>query len=391
MIVMEFCHLGSLESYVLEKGVLSEPSAVYLFQQLLFGVNYLHLKRIVHRDLKPANVLLQSGDEDRSRPHLKITDFNSAKQIGSGPGASIMLSERGTQAFSAPELRFGRFWNERVDIWASGMCFYYMLHAEAPFNISAKGNANLLRSGRLPDLAWGDVSSLAKNATLQCLTVEMRDRPAAMELMLHPLFYGSDPRANSQDVADKHLEDRRKDDMQSRYDSAHIASCGILSVVINQDRKILSSIAGAEGIYALEGPSALLLGSHVSKMSSSCWKESRNHLDSLQRLAQLRYERSLAESEQHELGAYSNMQAERKSEGGKLTSFCSVSTCSPDSPVSPGSVILKRRGRPPKTKGSVDKTRWFSTHAAVNANPESEDSEVSENLPLSEATRLVSM
>jgi len=115
MICMEFCALGSLESYVLKAGFMAEPSAVHHFQQLLFGVNYLHLKRIVHRDLKPANLLMQSSGES-SRPSLKITDFNSAKRIGTGPGASLMLSDRGTHAFSAPELRFGRTWNERVDI-----------------------------------------------------------------------------------------------------------------------------------------------------------------------------------------------------------------------------------------------------------------------------------
>lgn len=115
-IVMELCKGGCVESYVARCGAFGETLACKLFAQLLQGVNYLHSKRVVHRDLKPANLFLM---EDTTT--LRIIDFNSAARIGARSD-SVMLTDRGTHLYSAPELRCGRLWNERVDIWGCGVC-----------------------------------------------------------------------------------------------------------------------------------------------------------------------------------------------------------------------------------------------------------------------------
>jgi len=145
-------------------------------------VNYLHRKRIVHRDLKPANILLLNSTT------LKITDFNSAKRVGASQGRSQMLTDRGDHIYSAPELRFGRLWNERVDIWACGHCFYHMRCGCLPFNITHTDDAELLRAGTLPELNLCYFSPSAENLLLQMLTVDAHNRPPAMQLLLHPMF-----------------------------------------------------------------------------------------------------------------------------------------------------------------------------------------------------------
>merc|ERR1712048_98910 len=118
---MELCENGSLYHYVRHNnGPLNELGAQALTRQLLEAVSYLHQRRIVHRDLKPENVVLRDGASV-----LKITDFNSAKIIGQGPGSSRMLTDRGTQTFAAPELLLGMNWNERVDIWACGLVIFF--------------------------------------------------------------------------------------------------------------------------------------------------------------------------------------------------------------------------------------------------------------------------
>lgn len=182
-ICMELCEDGSVDSFVRSFGMLRATHCKDLSQQLFEGVNYLHLKRIVHRDLKPANLLLH-----KNASVLKIADFNVAKQIGSG--RCIMLTDRGTHLYSAPELRFGRVWNERVDIWACGLCIYFMLRARLPFDILHRHAARVIRSGWLPVVAWGTITDLMKNVIQQCLTIDFCDRPPAMELLLHPLFTG---------------------------------------------------------------------------------------------------------------------------------------------------------------------------------------------------------
>lgn len=178
-ICMELCTDGSVGAFVEKHGALTEHVARLLFCQLLDGVNYLHQKRVVHRDIKPENLLLCSGAQK-----LKITDFNSAKQIG-GSMCSLMLTDRGTRQYSAPELRFGQHWNERVDIWASGLCLYFMLRSVLPFDIQRQRVAAVLMSGRLPTIEWDTISDLVKNLVQQCLTVDMCDRPPAMELLQH--------------------------------------------------------------------------------------------------------------------------------------------------------------------------------------------------------------
>jgi len=219
-ICMDLCAGGSIESFVKKEGPFNEVLVQQLGLQLLRGVNYLHHKRVVHRDLKPANLLmhrlsasttagvhtaasgasLASGSCCRTSPspfdaepgcigdysnwQLKITDFNSAKRIGKGEG--LLLTDRGTQMYSAPELRFGRVWNERIDIWACGLCLYFMFKKVVPFFSNDPKVREALLVGKLPYVDWSNISHSAGNLIRQCLMVDPTDRPTAMELLLHP-------------------------------------------------------------------------------------------------------------------------------------------------------------------------------------------------------------
>jgi len=102
-----------------------------------------------------------------------------------------MLTDRGTYLYAAPELRFGCLWNERVDVWACGLCIYYILVATLPFNITHRRISTLLLSGSLPPIEWGAMALPLKSLVQQCLIVRMEDRPPAMQLLLHPAFEDS--------------------------------------------------------------------------------------------------------------------------------------------------------------------------------------------------------
>lgn len=181
---LEYCEDGSVHSFVRQQGTFPESSSRRLGRQLLEGLNYLHNKRVVHRDLKPSNLLLKD-----SANSLKISDFNSAAHIGLGDGSSAMLTNRGTGLFSAPELCFERLWNERVDVWASGLSLYFMRQGRVPFDIQHPDARQLLVSGQLPELLWGDGVSLQWQQVVElCLTVDHRQRPTAGELLRHPPF-----------------------------------------------------------------------------------------------------------------------------------------------------------------------------------------------------------
>jgi len=313
-------------------------------------------------------LLLQDGST-AGKYVLKITDFNSAKRIGNCPGSSLMLSERGTNFYSAPELRFGRIWNERVDIWASGMCFYFMRHAMAPFNIQEPGQANVFRAGHLPRITWAGFSKMARALLLQCLTVEMRDRPAAMELVVHPLF--SDRQLHGRPRA------RSCEDLCRRHSGCSSSSEGPEDVFLPM-RAICS-----------DGSVSQKLGLHTGETTTSptsSWKELRNHSDALQRLANMRCERALNEQETPdspfpdtagpELGGHQSSQspAHSRDSGSRRGSFPDTSE-----PLVPGCgydigeslpqerkiVSRDAQGRKRRSRERVDGERFFTTHAAT--------------------------
>lgn len=182
-ICMEFCSDGSIDSYLKGGRTFDEAAVHKLGSQLLRGINYLHHKRVVHRDLKPENMVLTRG-----ATVVKITDFNSAKRIGKRADSSLMLTDRGTSVYSAPELRFGLLWNERVDIWAFGLSVYFMVRKTLPFNNQDTQVAEVLANCKLPVVDWDGFSGSMRNFVQQCLIVDMHDRPPAMALLLHPLI-----------------------------------------------------------------------------------------------------------------------------------------------------------------------------------------------------------
>jgi len=183
---MELCKGGSVEDRIVRHGAFQEQVATVLTKHLLEGLNYLSGKRIVHRDIKPMNLLLSKGET-----HLKIGDLNCAKRLGCHRGSSAMLSERGTQLYAAPELRLGLQWNERIDVWACGLCIFMLLRARQPLGLTKRRSARFLQQGCLPCVDWGAISKSMANLVRQCLTVEMRDRPSPMELLEHCVFSGS--------------------------------------------------------------------------------------------------------------------------------------------------------------------------------------------------------
>lgn len=293
-ICMEYCADGCVQSYVEQHGAFDVDSGQRLLWQFLTGVDYLHCKRVVHRDLKPANLVLHSGASV-----VKITDFNSAKQIGATvpklteltmqiadvhDGGSVMLTDRGSQHFKAPEIRFGHVWNERVDIWSYGLCAHFMLAATLPFDSENRVVSECWVAGRNPDIQFDNISEVMKNLILQCLTVNMRNRPVAMELLLHPAF------------ATKH-QGRMRDDKSLPANNVHpgasemlLLSCGLLALWCGPLQN--EEPSSPHTSKALDVQSALDLSPAMAG-----WQERRYNRDALRRLMVNRCERTVKVSE----------------------------------------------------------------------------------------------
>lgn len=96
--------------------------------QILSGLAYLHTRTppIIHRDIKCDNVLING-----TSGIVKIGDLGLATNIMNYTGTK--LSVIGTPEFMAPEY-YEEVYDEKVDIWAFGMCLLEMATLEYPFS-----------------------------------------------------------------------------------------------------------------------------------------------------------------------------------------------------------------------------------------------------------------
>eukprot|EP00928_Gymnodinium_smaydae_P006577 TRINITY_DN12333_c3_g1_i1.p1 TRINITY_DN12333_c3_g1~~TRINITY_DN12333_c3_g1_i1.p1 ORF type:complete len:466 (+),score=44.62 TRINITY_DN12333_c3_g1_i1:164-1399(+) len=222
---MELCNAGDVYSYVTANGPFSNAHSSSLCGQLLRGIRCIHSKRIVHCDIKHANILLH---ENEAGLNIKLADFNSAQRVGSRCSA-VPLSCRGTKMFCAPELQLYGVWNERVDIWSCGLCFYFMLYGRLPFDASSSESINQLLAGKLPRALWERTDAVTTHLIQQCLTVDGKERPPALELAQHCLFFdGASDRARSRDRPRKRLLGCAGVGSSCSQDFAHLLSCGLI-------------------------------------------------------------------------------------------------------------------------------------------------------------------
>ena len=122
---MEFVPGRTLQSEI-SRGPLLIPRATSLALGIANGLAAAHRLGVIHRDLKPDNVLLTHHGIP------KISDFGLAKRLH-GNVFEMPGTLAGTPHFMAPELFGGAEATFASDIYALGVCFYYMLAGKPPF------------------------------------------------------------------------------------------------------------------------------------------------------------------------------------------------------------------------------------------------------------------
>jgi predicted Ser/Thr protein kinase len=107
---------------------MATEDAVRLTIALLDTLQEVHALGVVHRDIKPQNILLIDG-----KPRL--IDFSVASRAGEQP----FYTRSGTPAYSAPEQMLGADPEIRADLYSVGATLLFLLSAEPPRDLSAKG------------------------------------------------------------------------------------------------------------------------------------------------------------------------------------------------------------------------------------------------------------
>ncbi|KAF9355089.1 Serine/threonine-protein kinase wnk4, partial [Mortierella sp. AD094] len=118
--ITELMSSGTLKQYLKKtlKGALKPKVVKAWCRQILQGLAYLHARDppIIHRDLKCDNIFINGNNGQ-----LKIGDLGLAVVRRRTHVSSVL----GTPEFMAPEL-YDEKYNEKVDIYAFGMCVLEM-------------------------------------------------------------------------------------------------------------------------------------------------------------------------------------------------------------------------------------------------------------------------
>ena len=125
VIIMEYLEGGDLLKYVTSLKSLEEATARVFIRQVVKGILYCHNNNLTHRDLKLENLLLVNSEEKK----IKIIDFGIAGAISN---MKLEQLDTGSLNYMAPECfvtqKNFRF-DGKIDIWAIGVLFFYMLNS----------------------------------------------------------------------------------------------------------------------------------------------------------------------------------------------------------------------------------------------------------------------
>ena len=192
-IITELLNGGELYDSIVKVQKFNERKAAFIMKQILSALNYLHSKGVVHRDIKPENILVEkvettsNFEDDFESLSIKLIDF----------GASIFFKENqkltvkiGSPYYIAPEV-LNRSYDEKCDIWSSGVVLYVMLTGNFPFigNTTQKLFENI-KSGRYRKSGkeYEAISNEGKELISQMLTLNPQKRIAARECLNSPFF-----------------------------------------------------------------------------------------------------------------------------------------------------------------------------------------------------------
>jgi serine/threonine protein kinase len=133
--VVQEKYTGTLDHFVCGNDLSKEKFYLELrniLNDILAGLNAIHMKNIVHRDIKPDNILYR-WNGSLKRMQGVISDFGSACRLKNDSAIEEINS---TPAYSAPELysRQSEWISTKVDIWSLGVMLLQIFNVALEVN-----------------------------------------------------------------------------------------------------------------------------------------------------------------------------------------------------------------------------------------------------------------
>jgi len=125
-ILMEYCSGGSTRDLMKAlKEPISEPEIASIMKNVFRGLEYLHSMHKIHRDIKAGNIMLDAcGD-------AKLGDFGISSDFNSMDKHNTVI---GTPYWMAPEVILSEGYDERADIWSSGITMIELAEMKPPLH-----------------------------------------------------------------------------------------------------------------------------------------------------------------------------------------------------------------------------------------------------------------
>lgn len=171
LIVMEYCMMGDLYSFVQRSLKFSQDDLIRITYELFDALSYIHKRGIVHRDIKAENIMF---DENF---HPKLIDFGLAREEAFSESTFV-----GTFDYIAPEMFKGEEYDgKKSDIWAMGVSIHVMATGHLPWRYQS--TARHVRDARQNNIELvNDATGILGEIIDKCLQQNPSERPASEEL-----------------------------------------------------------------------------------------------------------------------------------------------------------------------------------------------------------------
>lgn len=181
---MEFCEGPTLEQAVTARGHFTTEEALRITLQVSKALMLAEQLSMVHRDLKPANLILTESHDEGTV--VKVIDFGLAKSFAAGMQTLATTSSggfAGTAQFASPEQLEELELDTRSDIYSLGVCLWFMLVGNPPFQGSLARVMSQTLSAEPP---WEQLNGQPPDVIelLQSMVAKHReDRPAGAAVL----------------------------------------------------------------------------------------------------------------------------------------------------------------------------------------------------------------
>jgi serine/threonine protein kinase len=156
------------------RGPLREEMACRILDQIISGLEHMHLNTTCHRDIKLKNIMLSGMDSDL---RVAIADFGLSKRFRQGEQLRDVC---GTLHYNSPELLCGPNDLVQNDIWALGVVLHAMLSGYLPFDLPEDSTNQRWLTERIADARYfvmpATVSRAARDLVESILKVDQAER-----------------------------------------------------------------------------------------------------------------------------------------------------------------------------------------------------------------------